>query len=186
MKIGTKATLTDVKMPSVEGTEYSLSDLKGKNGLIVVFSCNTCPFVVGSSNFAGWEKDYNELHALAQENGIGLVLVNSNEAKRGNDDSFEAMQKKAEAANYSMPYVVDKESKLADAYGAKTTPHVYFFDGEFELTYVGSIDNTWDTQREVDEYYLKDAITQVGAGKKVSVKESEPRGCSIKRVSIEK
>lgn len=185
MKIGTKATLTDVKMPSTGGMDYSLSDLKQKNGLIVVFSCNTCPFVVGSSNFAGWEKDYNALNALAQENEIGFVLVNSNEAKRGNEDSFEAMQKKAKEANYSMPYVVDKESKLADAYGAKTTPHVYFFNGDFELVFVGSIDNTWDTKRKAEEHYLKDAIARVGAGKKISVAESEPRGCSIKRVSAE-
>src|SRR5690606_11314206 len=140
MKIGAKATLTDVKMKATDGLEYDLMGLKKEKGLIVVFSCNTCPFVVGSSNFAGWEKDYNELNELAAKHDIGFVPVNSNEAKRGDEDSFEAMQKKAMAANYSMPYVVDIESKLADAYGAKTTPHVYFFDAGMELVYMGALD----------------------------------------------
>ncbi len=185
IKIGSKATLTDVKMKAVDGNDYALMDLKKEKGLIVVFSCNTCPFVVGSSNFAGWEKDYNELNALASKHDIGFVLVNSNEAKRGDGDSFEAMQKKAMAANYSMPYVVDIESKLADAYGAKTTPHVYFFDASMELVYMGAIDNTWDTKRTADEHYLKNAMAELSTGKKISVNESSPRGCSIKRVLAE-
>lgn len=185
LKIGAKATMTDVRMKSIDGNEYALSDLKKEQGLIVVFSCNTCPFVVGSSNFEGWEKDYNDLNVLAKENKLGFVLINSNEAKRDNEDSYEAMKKHAAAANYSMPYLVDKESKLADAYGAKTTPHVFFFDADMELVYMGSIDNTWDTKRDNDIPYLKNAIGEVGAGKKVKLNQSEPRGCSIKRVAVE-
>src|SRR5690606_33172164 len=186
MKIGAKATLTDVKMKATDGLEYDLMGLKKEKGLIVVFSCNTCPFVVGSSNFEGWEKDYNALNELATTNNMGFVLINSNEAKRGDEDSYEAMKKKAAAANYSMPYLVDKESRLADAYGARTTPHVFFFDADMKLVYTGSIDNTWDTKRESDESYLKNAIADVAGGKKVKTDQSEPRGCSIKRVMVEK
>lgn len=182
LKIGSKATLTDVKMDAIDGKSYSLSDLKKENGLLVVFSCNTCPFVVGSENFAGWEKQYNDLNRLAISQGVGMVLVNSNEGKRDGDDSMAEMKNHAEAANYSMPYLVDKESKLADAYGAKTTPHVYLFDKNMNLVFVGSIDNSWDTGRKKEETYLINALNQMASGK-IKVTESEPRGCSIKRVS---
>lgn len=182
LKIGAKAPMAEVKMLAVGGEKIALNDAKMKNGLIVVFSCNTCPFVVGMDEFPGWEKDYNELNALATSNEIGFVLVNSNEAKRAGDDSFEKMEEKAKNAGYTMPYLVDEHSKLANAFGAKTTPHVYYFDSELKLVYVGSIDNTWDTKRTKDEAYLKDAIAQHQLGK-IDTKESNPVGCSIKRVA---
>ena len=183
LKIGAKAPMADVKMTGINAQDLSLNDVKLKNGLIVVFSCNTCPFVVGMDDFAGWEKDYNELHSLAKANEIGFVLVNSNEAKRSGDDSLEKMEVKAKVANYTMPYLVDENSKLANAFGAKTTPHVYYFDAEMKLVYIGSIDNSWDSKREKDEAYLKNAITQYQLGK-IETKESNPVGCSIKRVAL--
>lgn len=183
LKIGAKAPMADVKMTGIDAQDLSLNDVKLKNGLIVVFSCNTCPFVVGMDDFAGWEKDYNELHSLAKANEIGFVLVNSNEAKRSGDDSLEKMEVKAKVANYTMPYLVDENSKLANAFGAKTTPHVYYFDAEMKLVYIGSIDNSWDSKREKDEAYLKNAITQYQLGK-IETKESNPVGCSIKRVAL--
>lgn len=183
LKIGAKAPMADVKMTGINAQDLSLNDVKLKNGLIVVFSCNTCPFVVGMDDFAGWEKDYNELHSLAKANEIGFVLVNSNEAKRSGDDSLEKMEVKAKVANYTMPYLVDENSKLANAFGAKTTPHVYYFDAEMKLVYIGSIDNSWDSKREKDEAYLKNAITQHQLGK-IETKESNPVGCSIKRVAL--
>lgn len=182
LKIGAKAPMSEVKMLAVGGEKIALNDAKMKNGLIVVFSCNTCPFVVGMDEFPGWEKDYNELNALATSNEIGFVLVNSNEAKRAGDDSFEKMEEKAKNAGYTMPYLVDEHSKLANAFGAKTTPHVYYFDSELKLVYVGSIDNTWDSKRTNDEAYLKNAISQHQLGK-ITTKESNPVGCSIKRVA---
>lgn len=186
LKIGDTAPLSNEKMEAVTGKSISLSDVKADNGTLVIFSCNTCPFVVGMKDggFQGWEKDYNSIHKLAKEKGFGVILVNSNEAKRKQedaDDTMEAMKKRAKEKNYTIPYVLDKDSKLADAFGAKTTPHIYLFDKENKLIYTGSIDNSWDPKRKEDVSYLVNALNEFDS--KIKVAESEPRGCSIKRVA---
>ena len=142
-------------MKNANGDPSNIRLESKENGVIVVFSCNTCPFVVGSSYFPGWENQYNALHTLAQNNDIGFVLINSNEAKRDGVDSFEEMTKHAKKNNYSMSYLLDENSKLANFLKAKTTPHVFFFDGSFRLIYTGSIDNIWDSKRKKDISFLK-------------------------------
>lgn len=182
LKIGKKAPLTSREMANTDNSMQTLEKLKQKNGLLVVFSCNTCPFVVGNENFPGWERQYNDLHKAATEAGIGMVLVNSNEGKRADDDAFEAMQKHAKDKGYTMPYLLDKNSELANAFGAKTTPHVFLLDKDLNLVYMGSIDNTWDPNRKSDIPYLSNAIANVTAGEAVKENTSSPKGCSIKRV----
>ena len=123
--IGEKAPMITAPMMGIDGNANTLLDLKGDKGLLVIFSCNTCPFVVGNgSKTEGWEGRYNGLAELAESLDIGMVLVNSNEAKREGDDSLAAMKEHAKEAGYTMPYVVDEGSKLANACGARTTPHV--------------------------------------------------------------
>jgi len=183
LKTNEIAPMQDVEMKSVDGTLCSLSSLKKDKGLIVVFSCNSCPFVVGSDDFPGWEKQYASLYNEALVNNIGFVLVNSNEGKRAQADSYEEMIKHAKEQNYAMPYVVDEKAALADAFGARTTPHVYFFDQTFKLIYTGSIDNSWDKGRKIDEPYLFNAIKAQGQGKKIKPNATEPKGCGIKRVT---
>ncbi|MDB3906982.1 redoxin family protein [Crocinitomicaceae bacterium] len=181
LKIGKKMPLGAYEMIGSDDATYTLNELKKENGLIVVFSCNTCPFVVGSDNFDGWEGQYNSIYKKAKANKIGMVLVNSNVAKREGDDSKSAMADHKSDLGYTMPYVIDKDAKLADALGAKTTPHVYMFDGRGKLVFKGSIDNSWDTKRENLETYLFDAIAAVGSGDEIPITSSTPRGCSIKR-----
>lgn len=182
LALGDKAPMTEVEMKGTDDISYTLTKLAGKKGLIVIFSCNTCPFVVGSDNFKGWEGQYNGIYELAVKSDIGVVLVNSNAAKRGDDDSMDEMKKHAAAQGYKMPYVVDENAALADAFGAKTTPHVYFFNQEMKLIYHGAIDNTVDAKRETDKNYLQDAITAHSEGKTIVETSTPPRGCSIKRV----
>jgi len=180
-KNGQKAPLTEEQMVNTDKTLHSLSSLKQENGLLVVFSCNTCPFVVGNDNFPGWERTYNDLHKQAQAAKMGMVLINSNAAKRGDEDSFEAMQQHARDKGYTMPYLVDADAKLANAFDAKTTPHVYLLDKDMKLVYQGSIDNTWDPKRTADTPYLSHAITSLAKGEKIQEDVTPPRGCSIKR-----
>ncbi len=182
LPLGAKAPLTDLIVQDISGEYVTLQNYVKENGIIVVFSCNTCPFVVGSGRFEGWEKQYNELAQLAADNNMGFVLVNSNQAKRDNEDSFEAMVKHAQDKGYTMPYLVDANSTMANAYGAKTTPHVFLFDAKVQLVYKGSIDNSWDSKRKKDIPYLKLAIEQLKKGKRISKPETAPKGCSIKRV----
>jgi hypothetical protein len=184
LAIGSKAPLADVLMMNVNGTQMSLNTAAGPNGLLVVFSCNTCPFVVGNGEKSdGWEGRYNETAIFAKENGVSMVLVNSNEAKRDNHDSMEAMQAHAKENNYGMPYLLDANHQLADAFGAMKTPHVYLFDGDMNLVYRGSIDDNVSDAEAVSERYVQDAITAVVNGEPVGVAETKAIGCSIKRVS---
>lgn len=181
LEIGMKAPLTELRLLNLENEYTSLKEEKKANGIIVVFSCNTCPFVVGSDKFEGWEKDYNELAQLAAKNKMGFVLVNSNEAKRDGDDSQDNMIAHAAELGYTMPYLLDGNSTMANAFGAKTTPHVFMFDARMKLSYKGSIDNSWDSKKDVLVPYLKQAIVQSVKGEEISFPVTAPKGCSIKR-----
>jgi hypothetical protein len=181
----------DPKAPSFKIFETSLKGVTKEtttlekefdvNGLVIIFSCNTCPFVVGNDNFEGWEKEYNQLYLKAKDSKMGLVLLNSNEAKRENEDSYKEMQKHAKAQKYQMSYLVDVDSYIANELGAKTTPHVYVFDYQRNLIYKGSISNKWDSSRTKDETYLVNLLEDINNKKTINYLETEPRGCSIKR-----
>jgi peroxiredoxin len=177
ISIGDKAPMSDAKMKDISGKSLSLQDLKGENGLLVVFSCNTCPFVLA------WEDRYNDLYDVARKNKVGMVLVNSNEAKRSGDDSMTAMQEHAKKNGYKMSYVEDREHKLADAFGARTTPHVYIFNKNSELVYMGAIDDNSKDKSAVKDPYVKNALVELGKGQTTcKVSETKAIGCSIKRM----
>lgn len=181
LKIGKKVPAMEIKMSATDDKAYSLSDFEGEKGTMIVFSCNTCPFVVGNDNFDGWEKQYNDLYKKAKEAEVGFVLVNSNAAKHDGDDSMEKMKERAAAQGYEMSYLMDVNSEVADAFGAKTTPHLYVIDQDGKLVMRGSIDNSWDTGRTDLETYALDAIEFLTKGAVLSENTPAPRGCSIKR-----
>ncbi|CAG0987665.1 hypothetical protein FLAV_02127 [Flavobacteriales bacterium] len=177
IKTGDKAPLTEVKMKDISGKMLSLNDIKKENGLCVIFSCNTCPFVLD------WEDRYALAFNQCKENNIGFVLVNSNEAKRTGEDSFENMVKHAQEKNYSYFYLADENHHLADAFGAKTTPHVFLFNKEMKLAYSGSIDDNHKDPIAVREHFLINAIKQTAQGLPATPDQSPAKGCSIKRIS---
>jgi thioredoxin-related protein len=182
IKKGTALPLSDQQMLDVKtNSKMALKDHKKEKGLLVIFSCNTCPFVVGTPDFPGWERQYNRLFEQATKQNIGFILVNSNEAKRGKEDSIEEMMKRAEDQGYKMPYLVDENSSLANAFGAKTTPHIFLFNGDLKLAYSGSIDNIWDNKRNEEIPYLANAMDAISQGKKIKPSATPPKGCSIKR-----
>lgn len=184
LKIGDSAPKADVKMKDISGTEYSLNDLKKEKGLLVIFSCNSCPFVVGNGEDSqGWEGRYNGLYDFATKSNLGMVLVNSNEAKREGDDSFEKMKDHAKEQGYKSFYVIDNNSELANAFGAKTTPHVFLFDKDLKLVYKGAIDDNVKNSAQVKDAYLMNAIRLLALGNAISTNETKATGCSIKRVN---
>lgn len=176
LAIGSKAPMSDVKMTDISGEQWSLDDLKKENGLLVVYSCNTCPFVIA------WEDRYPELGELCNTNNIGMALLNSNEAKRSGDDSMEAMKQHAKEKGYNTPYLLDENSAIANAMGARTTPHVYLFDKNMELVYRGAIDDNYKDASKVNANYLEEAIKALLDGKSIDPSETKALGCSIKRV----
>jgi len=186
LAVGTVMPAQEHTLIGTDGKSVETKSLMGSKGLIVIFSCNTCPFVVGGDKFAGWEKDYNGLYDIASKLGFNLVLVNSNEAKRDKGDSFDDMKEHAVKMNYKMGYYLDMNHILADAFGAKTTPHVFFFNKDFKLVYTGSIDNQMEQNKKKHADYLKNAMGVVSKGKSVKMSSTPPIGCSIKRINVSK
>lgn len=175
--IGQQLPMMAMDMVDVSGAEYTLRGLHQENGLLVIFSCNTCPFVLQ------WEDRYNDLYDLCAKNNIGMVLVNSNEAKRAGEDSMVKMKEKAKAEGYKMPYVLDEDHVVADAFGATTTPHVFLFNRDANLAYRGAIDDNGENKNEVNQAYLMNAINAMIAGEAISPDMTKSIGCSIKRTN---
>lgn len=176
LKIGDSAPQTNHRVDDVSGRTMTLAEVAGRNGLLVIFSCNTCPWV------ARWENRYNILASLAQSNGIGMIALNPNERIRDRGESMEDMKKRSQKQNYSFPYALDKDHILADAFGANRTPEVFLFDGNLKLVYHGAIDDNANNAAEVDEKYTENAINALLAGEKVPREETNSLGCTIKRL----
>jgi peroxiredoxin len=177
LAIGDKAPSPDIKMKDISGKTFSFNDVKKNNGLLVVFSCNTCPWVIKNQEVA--TEGYN--YALSKN--VGVIVLNSNEAQRGDADSKEAMAKYAKDQNYKWPYVMDDNSAMANAFGAKVTPECYLFDKDMKLVYHGAITDNPKTPSESTRDHLKVAIDELVEGKAVSMSTSKAMGCTIKRKS---
>src|SRR5690606_27534076 len=96
-------------------------------------------------------------------------------------DSYEAMKKHADSKGYNFHYVVDEDSRIANAFGGQTTPHAFLFNSDMELVYKGAVDDNYKSVNDVKQAYLKDAIESVANGGEIAVAETKPIGCSIKR-----
>lgn len=172
--IGSSLPKGDIKMKDVSGMEKTLLDSKKENGLLVVFSCNTCPFVIKS------EAAIKEIGKQTKESKIGYIILNSNEAQRAGEDSFDEMKKYAAKQEYDFSYVVDQNSVVADAFGATRTPQAFLFDKNMKLVYKGAFTDDTDP-KNATKFYLKDAINAVREAKEVNVSSTKSIGCSIKR-----
>lgn len=172
--IGSTIPNADIKMKDIGGNEVSFKDAMKKNGLLVMFSCNTCPVV------HKYEARTVEICKKALENNIGVILLNSNEAYREKGDSYSDMQQYAKKLGYSWNYVVDNNSTMADAFGATKTPELFLFDKEGKLSYHGAIDDNSDNA-EAAISYMKPAIKNLVDGKKIEPEKTRSVGCSIKR-----
>lgn len=172
--IGASMPMGDYKMKDVSGKTITLNEAKKGSGVLVMFSCNTCPYVIKN------QQRTVDISNYALKNGVGVVLVNSNEGQRSGDDSFASMQQYAKSQGYRWYYTVDEKSQLADAFGAKRTPECYLFNKEGKLVYHGAIDDN-PAAASGTRAHLKETINEMLGGKEVSVKTSRSVGCSIKR-----
>jgi thioredoxin-related protein len=176
LPIGASIPNAELKMKDISGKEVSFKDATKKNGLLVMFSCNTCPVV------KGYKARTVEAAKHALSSDIGVILLNPNEASRTSGDSFDDMKGYAKESGYSFNYVLDKNSTMADAFGANRTPECFLFDKNGKLVYHGAIDDNAGDADGVTRKHLIKAIDEVKTGSEVSVKESRSVGCSIKRV----
>lgn len=162
-------------MKDVSGKEISIKEAAKEKGVLVMFSCNTCPYVIKN------EERTTEIGRFAQKMNVGVIVLNSNEAYRSGEDSYEAMKSYAAERKYEWNYVVDKNHEMADAFGANRTPECFLFDNNLKLVYHGAIDDNPSDETSVNRRHLKEAINELVAGKEISVKESRSVGCTIKR-----
>jgi|TARA_B100000035_G_C20905230_1_gene511337 hypothetical protein len=174
LEIGSGIPMGNVKMTDVSGREVSLNDAMGEKGLLVIFSCNTCPWV------NAWEDRYIVISERYGKKGVGIIALNPNAARRGDGDGLADMQERAAKAGYAFHYALDEGAQLASAFGATRTPHIYLFSKEGKLVYRGAIDDNARKPRKVKKPYLMNAIDAMLAGEKVEVNSSKALGCGIK------
>ncbi len=176
IEIGATIPMADKAMKSTDGKTITLEKAKTNEGLLVMFSCNTCPYVIKS------EARTKEMMAYATEKKIGMVIINSNEAKRGDEDSDKEMAKYAKKMGYKVPYVIDEKSAVADAFGATRTPEVFLFDGNGKLMYKGAMEDNPSNPSESKNMFLKDAIDKMVVGQAPDPNSTKSIGCTIKRM----
>jgi peroxiredoxin len=172
LQIGSPAP--DFHLPGIDGKTYSLADFKNSKFLIVVFSCNHCPYVIGSED--RMIKFYNDYSSK----GVAMVAINSNETKEHPGDSFDNMINHAKEKGLKWPYLHDEKQDVALAYGALRTPHYYVFDQERKLRYTGRMDDNPRTPGAEKTHELRDAMDALLAGKKPPVELTNPIGCNVK------
>ena len=175
LPIGSDMPKATVKMKDVSGKDICIKDALKQKGVLVMFSCNTCPYVIKNQERTKAIGDY------AQKMDVGIIVLNSNEAQRSDADSYDEMKSYAKEQKYTWSYVVDKNNEVADAFGANRTPECFLFDKNLKLVYHGAIDDNPTDPSAVKRNHLKEAINELVAGKDISVKESRSVGCSIKR-----
>jgi peroxiredoxin len=164
----------DFRLPGVDGRNYSLADFADARVLIVVFSCNHCPYVVGS------EDRILKLLADYAPHGVRLVAINSNETDNHPADSFEFMKQRAKERRFSFPYLRDESQDVARVYGALRTPHFYVFDAQRTLRYTGRMDDNPRSPGQETTHELRDALDALLADRQPPVPITNPIGCNVK------
>ena len=164
----------DFELPGTDGRTHSLKSLSDKKALVVIFSCNHCPYV------QAYEDRIIELQRDYAGKGVQVVAINSNEDVNHPDDSFDNMVKRARDRKFNFLYLRDESQRVAKAYGATNTPHIFLFDDKRGLRYTGKIDDNWQEPGKVKRRYLREAIDAVLAGKPVAEPETFAIGCTIK------
>jgi len=175
LPIGSAIPKPDVKMKDVSGDLVSLKEVATANGLLVMFSCNTCPYVIKNQGRT------KAVCSFAKEQGLGVIILNANEGGRSNGESLADMQAYARQQGYNWYYALDSDNELADAFGATRTPECFLFNKDSKLVYHGAIDDSPADLGQVRRMHLKQAITEMMQGADVGVKESRSVGCSIRR-----
>lgn len=173
-----KLNLNDIapvfSLPGVDDATYSLDSFRDKAILVVIFSCNHCPYV------RAWEGRMVQIQADYQDKGVQLVAINANNAATHPTDSFDHMKQRAQQQGFNFLYLRDESQEVARAYGGERTPEVMVFDQERRLRYRGAIDDNYDDPKAVRAPYLRQALDALLAGQSPEPHETPPVGCSIK------
>jgi peroxiredoxin len=172
LDIGTRAP--DFRLKATDGNMYSLADFNDAETLVIFFTCNHCPYVLGSDELT------RETAEKFKEKEVKFVGINSNSPNTYPEDDFDHMVKRMQQHRFPWLYLYDDTQDVARAYGALRTPHFYVFGKDRKLLYTGrGVDNPRDTSR-VSVNDLERALTEITGGKPVSVPLTNPIGCNVK------
>lgn len=170
-------TISDFTLKNTDGKMVSLSDYKKGKGVIVIFDCNTCPY---SQAYNSRIIALNEKYA---SKGFPVVTINANDPEKSPGDSFQEMSEYAKKNKYTFAYLFDESQKVARAFGATNTPHVFVLskvENEFKVAYIGAIDNNVKDTSSVTEKYVETAVDALLNGKSFSTTKTKAIGCTIK------
>jgi peroxiredoxin len=167
------SSAVDFSLKGVDGKTYSLRDFADKRAVVLVFSCNHCPYV------QAYEDRMVKLQHDYSGKGVTLIAINSNSEQDYPEDSYEKMIIRSKEKGFNFPYLRDDTQEIAHKYGAICTPHIFAFDQNRILQYKGRIDDNRNPA-EAKTRDLADALDAILAGRKPAIQETRPFGCSIK------
>jgi peroxiredoxin len=160
-------------LPGVDGRNHSLQEYADASVLVLVQSCNHCPYVLA------WESRINDLQRQYADRGVRIVAISSNDPTAYPADSFEKMIEHAREAGYAFDYLYDESQEVARALGSERTPEAFVFDKDRRLVYHGAVDDNREEEL-VTTHYLRDAIEAALAGETPSIADTPPVGCTVK------
>ena len=161
-------------LPGTDGKRYSLDAFKDAKVLVVVFSCNHCPYVQAyEDRMIAFQRDFGG-------EGVAFVAINSNETEHYTEDNFHEMVRRAKTKGFPFPYLRDEDQSVATTYGATHTPEFFVFDEQRKLRYHGKFDDNWQDPSQVKENYVRAAVEALLAEKEVTAPETYSIGCTIK------
>ncbi len=173
VKVGDVAP--DFSLLNVDGKQLVLHEQTTVKGLIVVFTCNHCPYSVK------YEDRINALDAKYREMGYAVIAINPNDTVAVPEDAYSKMIERARTKKFTFPYLIDATQNIAKAYGARRTPHVYVLSRQknnFRVEYIGAIDDA--AEGTIGEKFVENAIDQLIAGKAPQTTFTKAVGCTIK------
>lgn len=174
-QIGNK--VDDFSLKNVDGKMVSMSGMEKAQGIIVIFTCNHCPFSIA------YEDRIIELHKKYEKKGYPVIAINPNDPVKSPEDSYDKMITRAAEKKFPFPYVYDETQEVAKRFGASRTPHVYIVKKEgsdFVLKYIGAIDNNTENAKKADKKFAEEALKDLLSGRNPQVSETKAIGCTIK------
>ena len=160
-------------LPGVDGKTYTQDTFPDAELLVVIFSCNHCPYVIATEDrMIALQKEYAPR--------VRFVLINANDDVKYPEDSFDNMVRRAREKGYPFPYLRDESQEVARAYDAACTPDVFVFDRDRRLRYNGRIDDNWKEPHNVTRQELRTVFEDLLAGREISIESMPAIGCSIK------
>lgn len=174
MKIEIGQQVKHFELPGVDGRDHSLSDYQDSTAIVVIFSCNHCPYA------QAWEDRIVQIQSDYEGRDVQILMISANDAAKYPEDSFPLMKERAKQKGFNFPYLFDESQSIARSFGAERTPEVFVFDNVRNLRYHGAIDDNYEDPENVGNTYLRDALDSILSGSGLSVAETEAVGCTIK------